>query len=127
MPKFRLISCSRISSSNTAVHSGSPISCQEFASRETVEVICSEVLVGHSPENVVTNFHLRPLSLPRGLSYDQITGRLPVDLDVENSWRFPAEIRISAIFLDPNCLFLQWKPNQPSDYAFSPAANSADF
>jgi TolB-like protein len=31
--------------------------------------------------------------LSRGLSCDQITGRLPVDIDAESSWRFPAGYR----------------------------------
>jgi len=34
--------------------------------------------------------------LSRGLSYDQSTGRLPVDFQLESCWLFPAEIRGSS-------------------------------
>ena len=50
----------------------------------------------------------------------------PVDRYVENRWRFPAKIRVSAISCHPNSLFLHGKQGQTNDQTFSPTGNSAD-
>jgi hypothetical protein len=73
---------------------------------------------------VVTAGGLRALS--RGLSYDQFTGRLPVDFDAEKSWRFPAEIRGSSTWPAGNPLVPRENLRLTNSYAFSPTCNSAE-
>ena len=53
----------------------------------------------------IGRIHRSPV--PRGLSYDQNTGRLPVDLSAENAWHFPAEIRRVLNSLERNPLSLR--------------------
>ena len=64
--------------------------------------------------------------LPRGLSFDRNSGRIPVDLSAENSRRFPAEI--SRVLNPPvgNPLSSVRKQGHSADYAFSPARNPAE-
>jgi len=68
----------------------------------------------------------RGMVLLRGLFCDQITGRIPVDVDVENSRRFPAEFRGSSTSPAGNRLVTRKQQVQTSLYAFSPTCNSAD-
>jgi len=63
--------------------------------------------------------------LRRGLFWVQITGRLPVDVDAEIRWRFPAVIRGSSTQFAGNPLVTRENPRLTSDYAFSPTCNSA--
>jgi hypothetical protein len=64
--------------------------------------------------------------LPRGPSYDQITGRLPVDVDAENSRRFLAEIPGSLAASAANPLVPLKNYQLTSSYAFAPAYDSAN-
>jgi len=64
----------------------------------------------------------RPLR--RGLSQDQTTGRIPVDVDVELSWRFPAEMHASSTSPADNPLVPREHSRRTSLYAFSPTGES---
>src|SRR5271156_4253859 len=64
-------------------------------------------------------------TLRRGISCDQNTGRLPVDVDAELSWRIPAETGGVLSQTEGNPLVTCRKQGQTSDHAFSPTGNSA--
>ena len=63
--------------------------------------------------------------LRRGLSYDPTTGRLPVDVNVEISWRSPAETRGSSTSSVGNAGVPLKNHRLTVDHAFSPTCNSA--
>jgi len=80
-------------------------------------------------ENDVCNDIMAPISitrvLRRELSLDQITGRIPVDVDAEISWSFPAELRGASKWPAGIPAVPQQNPRPASAYAFSPIGNSA--